>query len=165
MAAAWSAMMNMGEEGYQKEAKLIMDAVKVLKEGIDEIDGIEVCGSPVMSVVAWQTTGNLNVYCIATALSNRGWTLNNCQDPMCTHMCVTRANCMKVKEKFVDDLRDSVNDVRSNPDDYEKCEGAMYGVAVSLPDAGAKDDILYEYMDVMLGLVDEKEDWDGEIKL
>jgi len=158
-------MMNMGEEGYQREATLIMEAVKVLKEGIDEIDGVEICGNPVMSVVAWQATGDLNVYCIATALSNKGWTLNNCQEPMCSHMCVTRANCIKVKEKFVEDLRASVADVRANPESYEKCEGAMYGVAVSLPDVGTKDDILYEFMDVMLGLADEKEDWDGKIHL
>ena len=76
---------------------------------------------------------------------------------MCVHICVTRANYMMVKERFVDDLRDSVNDVRTNPDDYEKCAGAMYGVAVSLPDASAKDDILHEYLDAFLGLVDEME--------
>ena len=70
VAACWSAMMNMGEEGYQREAQLIMSAVHVLKEGIADIDGIEVCGSPVMSVVAWQTTEDLHVYCVETAMSN-----------------------------------------------------------------------------------------------
>ena len=110
-----------------------------------------------MAVVGFISTGKLNVYHVSSAMSKRGWTLNNCKDPACTHMCVTRANCIRAKEKFVKDLKESVIDVEENPKEFEKCDGAMYGVMVALPDSAAQDDIMYEYLDVMLGLADEGE--------
>eukprot|EP00485_Elphidium_margaritaceum_P009233 CAMPEP_0202692766 /NCGR_PEP_ID=MMETSP1385-20130828/7073_1 /ASSEMBLY_ACC=CAM_ASM_000861 /TAXON_ID=933848 /ORGANISM="Elphidium margaritaceum" /LENGTH=541 /DNA_ID=CAMNT_0049348359 /DNA_START=27 /DNA_END=1652 /DNA_ORIENTATION=- len=155
IASAWACMMHMGEEGYQREAKLIMDAVSAIKQGVDAIDGLCVAGNPVMSVVGIVSTGALDVYHVSSAMSKRGWTLNNCKDPPCAHICVTRANCMLAKAKFVEDLRESVADVEQNPKDYEKCDGAMYGVMVALPDTSAQSDIMHEYLDVMLGLVDE----------
>ena len=158
IASAWSCMMNMGEEGYQREAKLIMEAVKAIKEGIDEIEELKVAGDPCMAVVAFMASNQgtkLDVYKVSSAMGKRGWTLNNCQYPSCTHICVTRANCIRAKEKFVKDLKESVQDVIENPKDYEQCAGAMYGVMVSLPDSSAQEDILYEYLDVMLGLADE----------
>merc|ERR1719410_3059520 len=110
-----------------------------------------------MAAVGFISEGQLDAYKVSSAMSDRGWTLNNCKDPPCPHMCVTRANCMRVKERFVEDLKDSVKDVQDHPDKFAKCDGAMYGVMVELPSSGAQNDILYEYLDVMLGLVDEQE--------
>eukprot|EP00484_Ammonia_sp_Unknown_P021730 CAMPEP_0197027352 /NCGR_PEP_ID=MMETSP1384-20130603/7273_1 /TAXON_ID=29189 /ORGANISM="Ammonia sp." /LENGTH=531 /DNA_ID=CAMNT_0042456183 /DNA_START=48 /DNA_END=1643 /DNA_ORIENTATION=- len=157
IASAWSCLMNMGEEGYQREAKLIMEAVRTIKQGVDEIDGLEVAGNPVMAVVGIISTGKLNVYHVSSAMSKRGWTLNNCKDPPCMHICVTRANCIRAKETFVKDLKESVLDVEQHPKEFEKCDGALYGVMVALPDTAAQDDIMYEYLDVMLGLIDEQD--------
>ena len=163
LASCWSAMMNLGEDGYRKEAKLIMDAVEEIKKGIAEIDGLKVAGDPIMAAVGFISDGKLDVYKVSSAMSDRGWTLNNCKDPPCPHMCVTRANCMKVKAQFVKDLKASVQDVIDHPETFKNCDGAMYGVMVNLPDSGAQDDILYEYLDVMLGLVDEADGPPGNI--
>merc|ERR1719229_1426210 len=142
-----------------------MDAVAVIKQGIAEIDGLEVAGNPIMAAVGFISTGKLNPYHVSSAMSDRGWTLNNCKDPPCPHMCVTRANCIKVMEKFVEDLKSSVKDVKDHPENFKNCDGAMYGVMVELPDSGAQNDILYEYLDVMLGLVDEQEGAPKQIEM
>ena len=158
IASAWSCLMNMGEEGYQREAKLIMDAVKSIKDGINDIDNIEIAGDPCMSIVALvsKKPNKLNIYKVSDAMSKRGWTLNNCKEPACTHMCVTRANCIRVKERFINDLKESVIDVIQNPKKYEKTAGAMYGVMVGLPEAATQQDIMMEYLDVMLNLIDKE---------
>lgn len=154
IAAAWACLMHLGEDGYLREARLIMDAVKTAISGIKNIDGIEIAGNPCMSVFG-VVSSEINMYKVSDAMSERGWTLNNCKDPPMLHICVTRCNCDKVKRSFASDLASSVQEVRTNPSKFAKSSGAMYGAAVSLPVDAAKDDMLKTFLDVMLGLCDD----------
>jgi len=154
IAAAWTCLMNLGEEGYFREARLIMDAVKTAITGIEKIDGIKLAGDPCMSVIG-VISSELDVFQVSDAMSERGWTLNKCKDPSMLHICVTRCNCEKVKRSFVSDLASSVQEVRSNPSKFAKSSGAMYGMLVSLPVDTAKDEVMNTFLDVMLGLCDD----------
>lgn len=156
IAAAWACLMNMGEDGYLREAKVIMDAVNATTSAIKNIDGITLAGDPCMSVFG-VVSSELDVYKVSSAMSERGWTLNNCKDPPMLHICVTRCNCEKVKRCFASDLASSVLEVRTNPSKFAECSGAMYGSLVSLPVDAAKDDMLKTFLDVMLGLCDANE--------
>merc|ERR1719193_2223538 len=146
--------MNLGEDGYFREAKLIMDAVNTAKSEIKNIDGIKIAGDPCMSVFG-VVSSEMDVYKVSDAMSERGWTLNNCKDPPMLHICVTRCNCEKVKRSFASDLASSVEEVRSNPSKFAKSSGAMYGMLVSLPVDTAKDEVMNTFLDVMLGLCDD----------
>jgi hypothetical protein len=80
-------------------------------------------------------------------MSGRGWNLNGLQRPPAVHICVTQRHTEPgVAERFVDDLRAAVADVRDRP----PAEGGMapiYGATATLPgeQVGA---MLSTYMDL-----------------
>jgi len=62
IAAAWAAMVALGEDGYLETARTIMDTSKKLMDGINAIPGLAVVGRPHMSVFAFRSVDrDLNV--------------------------------------------------------------------------------------------------------
>lgn len=151
IAATWSAMIYMGNDGYKKDFEQMMQAVNKVREAIEEMDGMEIIGDPQMSVLSFRPSDrNIHPFKVSDALSKRGWTLNNCQMPSCMHICFTHATYPKA-DKFIRDLKEAFADVIANPEVYEKSSGALYGTMVEIPAQGLKSDILKQYLDVMLG--------------
>lgn len=148
IAGCWASLMSMGYEGYQKEAKIIMDAVNAIKKSAQNIKEIEIAGNPCMSVIGF-VSKQLNILQVSAAMAKRGWICNNCQNPPTLHICVTRCNCVRAN-KFIQDLKDSVNEVVTYPQRYEKSDAAMYGIVSTLPENTLKDDILETYLDICL---------------
>ena len=50
VAAAWAVLTYLGEDGYMRLAKVIMDTTRKLMDGVNAIDGLKVLGEPDMSV-------------------------------------------------------------------------------------------------------------------
>ncbi|MFC1474667.1 pyridoxal phosphate-dependent decarboxylase family protein [bacterium] len=73
LAGAWAILNYLGDEGYMKIVKEVMDATKLLIDGIKEIEEIEINGSPDMCLFSFHsTTDKLNVYKLADELKIRG---------------------------------------------------------------------------------------------
>lgn len=73
MAAAWAVLHYLGEEGYKKIVKEVMDATKLVVDGINNIEGLKINGSPDMCMFSFHTTTDkLNVYRIADEMKIRG---------------------------------------------------------------------------------------------
>jgi len=61
IAAAWAIMNHLGEEGYLEIADAVMKTATKLKDGINAIEGVQVLGEPMMSILAIGSD-RLNVY-------------------------------------------------------------------------------------------------------
>lgn len=87
IAAAWAVMNYLGEAGYLRIARQVMETTAQLRQGIAAIPGIRVLGDPDMSVLAIGSDG-LDVYEIADEMTLRGWHLDRQQRPPSLHLTV-----------------------------------------------------------------------------
>lgn len=144
-AACWASMVATGEEGYLEAARGILETAAAIKRGVAEIPGLQVIGDPLF-VIAF-TSPQLDVYRVMDAMTDRGWSLNGLYKPACVHLCTTlRHTRPGVADRFLKDLRASVEYVKDNPEDRGK-SAPLYGMANTIPDRGVVDDAMKRYMD------------------
>jgi sphinganine-1-phosphate aldolase len=146
-AAAWAAMVSMGERGYLDATKRILEAGRVVREGVASIPELQVLGEPLW-IVSFAARG-FDVYKLLDVMARRGWNLNGLNKPPAVHLCVTlRVAQDGVPERFVEDLQDAVAEVKADP----KMKGTMapvYGMAATVPFRGVVSDLLERYMDML----------------
>ncbi len=71
IAAAWAAMVSMGEQGYLDAARRILETTSWMNNELREIEELEVIGEPPFMVTF--TSDSLNVYQILEYMTQRGW--------------------------------------------------------------------------------------------
>jgi len=145
-AACWAALVSIGEAGYLQATRAILDAVAVMRRGIDSIAGLRVLGKPVgVFAVA---SDDIDMYQVLDQMSARGWALTGLQHPAAIHVSPTLRHTQPgVADRFVRDLRDSIEFVRENPN----AEGGMapiYGLAATIPDRTIVHEMLKQVMDI-----------------
>lgn len=145
IAAAWAALNSIGEEGYLCLAESAMKTAKAVMEGIGSIKGLYILGKPDMSVFSF-ASDTFDIFALGDAMDRLGWHLDRQQFPSSLHMMVTAAH-EKVAEPFISDLRESVEEVITNPKASAEGTAAMYGMAASLPDRKAVDGFVLDFMD------------------
>jgi len=146
-AACWAALTSIGEEGYLRAAKQILHAAEIIKEGIRQMPDLRLLGDPLF-VLAFDSP-TLDIYKILDAMTSKGWSLNGLHKPSCMHIAVTLRHAQAgVAERFVEDLRESVAQVKADP---QKRGGMapVYGMAATLPMRGVVNDLLKQYLDVL----------------
>lgn len=146
-AMCWAAMLAMGESGYREAARAIMDSAARIKEGIRAIPGLRILGRPLF-VIAF-TSEELDVFRVMDEMSRRHWSLNGLHRPDCLHLAVTLRHAEPgVAERFLEDLRASVEAVRSQP---AKGGGMapVYGMASQLPFRGMVSDLLKKVLEAL----------------
>ena len=75
--------------------------------------------------------------------------LNGLHRPPAVHLCVTLRHTQPgVADRFLADLRDSVAEVKAQPN-RKGGMAPVYGMAATLPFRGIVDDMLRRYMDVL----------------
>jgi len=126
IAAAWAALNAIGMDGYRKIAGTIMETTKILIDGINGIEGLKVMGKPAMSVFAFTSTDRkVNIFAVGDQMEERGWHVDRLQRPEGLHAMVTPAH-QQVTEKYLEDLKASVEIVRLEPKLGYKGNAAMY---------------------------------------
>lgn len=106
IAAAWAVLNFLGEEGYLRIARTVMQTTARLRDGINAIDGLRVLGRPEMSVLAIASDKD-NIYEIGDEMGLRGWHLDRQQFPPSLHLTVNYAH-REVADRFLPDLAQSV---------------------------------------------------------
>ena len=146
-AECWAAMVTFGEEGYLTATRAVLEAAAVIRRGIEQTRGLEVIGDPLW-VIAFGSD-EFDVYAVGDQMSQRGWSLNGLQDPPAVHICTTLRHARPgVAERFVADLRESVDVVReAGPSVY----GAMtpiYAMTAQAATRGLVEELLGRYGDL-----------------
>jgi glutamate/tyrosine decarboxylase-like PLP-dependent enzyme len=146
-AVCWAAMTAMGEDGYMRAAKKIMETAAVVRKGVEAIPELRVLGDPLWIIAFASDT--VDVYKVVDFMSRRRWNLNPLHKPPAAHLCVTLRHTQPgVAERFVDDLRAAVAHVKAHPG--ERGEMApVYGMAATLPMRGVVSEMLKRYIDLL----------------
>lgn len=146
-AAAWAALVSIGEEGYLDATRRILETAREIRAGIEAIPELHVLGDPLW-VIAFGST-RLNIYRVLDQMARRGWNLNGLHHPPALHLCVTLPHTAPgVAPRFLADLAESVALVRREPN-LKGGMAPLYGMAASLPFRGVIGDLLRRYLDVI----------------
>jgi glutamate/tyrosine decarboxylase-like PLP-dependent enzyme len=145
-AACWAALMSMGEKGYLDATRRIMEAVKIMKQGVADMPELYIFGQTV-GVFAFGSD-EVNMYEVLEQMSARHWSLTGLQRPPGIHLSPTLRHAEPgVAERFVRDLRESLDFVKANPGATEGM-APIYGMAAMVPDRQIVHDMLRQVMDV-----------------
>ena len=135
------------EEGYLQATKAILETADKIKAGILSIPELKILGEPLWIFAI--ASDSLNIYEVLDQMTKKGWNLNGLHKPACFHLALTlRQTQPGVAERFIQDLKDSVAYVKTNPGSKDGM-APVYGMASSLPFRGIVSDILKKYLDVV----------------
>ncbi|MCS6980510.1 MAG: aminotransferase class V-fold PLP-dependent enzyme [Flavobacteriales bacterium] len=149
IAACWAALIAQGQKGYRHAAAAILETTRKIREAVQEIHDLRLIGESLFIITFGAAREDFNIYRVMDAMAQKGWSLNGLHRPPCLHFTVTLRHTQPgVADKFVEDLRTSVREVKEMP---QAADGLapVYGMAASLPFRGMVDDLLRGYMDVM----------------
>lgn len=136
MAAAWASLHGLGASGLEALARDAWTAAERLRAGIRAMPELRLVGRPDSTVVAWGARdGAVDVYAVADRLAARGWHVDRQQHPACVHLTVNAAN-LPVVDRYLADLRASVDEVLADPAAADSGEAATYGTMARLPARG-----------------------------
>ncbi len=125
IAAAWAALMVLGERGYIDITKQTMDVTDRLKKELNMIPGVRVLGAPIMSVFAF-TIQDVNVFAVGDRVDALGWRINRQNHPPALHVVVT-PNHEPATSKFITDLTEAIVAERRDPTLQSEKEAILYG--------------------------------------
>mmetsp|Transcript_29804 Transcript_29804/g.54574 ORF Transcript_29804/g.54574 Transcript_29804/m.54574 type:complete len:617 (-) Transcript_29804:2399-4249(-) len=149
LAATWAALVSIGESGYCERVQSIIKASEKMVEGISQIPGIYIMGEQRPTMVVCFASDEMDIYRVGGMMSKRGWHLNDLQHPPCMHICIT-LNVVPMVQQFLDDLSESVHEVRKEgASAKKKGSAAMYGSVGGIPE-GPVNQILEIYTDLTL---------------
>ena len=116
MAAAWAVMKYLGDNGYMEIVREVMDATKLLIDGINQIEGLKVLGKPEMCMFAIASTSeDINVYRLADELKKKNWYVQpqfrRANSPSNIHISMSRSN-VPMAQAFLKDFEETVEELR-----------------------------------------------------
>ncbi|EGC39799.1 hypothetical protein DICPUDRAFT_147400 [Dictyostelium purpureum] len=147
IAAAWTSIVSMGENGYIDYVSKIMATSHAIQNGIKllPLGNIEVIGSPVMSIISMRSN-IVNIHSVADVMEKKfGWKLERQHRPNSIHMTLSPSH-IGIEKKFLENLKESVQDVLDNPDLSKKGSAAMYNGINNIPLTAIADDFLIEFL-------------------
>ena len=102
IAAAWAVMNYLGEEGYLRLARKLMQTKQSLVDGINSISGLQTWGDPELSVFTYGSN-EFDIFAVADGLAQMGWNANRLIDPPGIHLLLAPSHSM-VAEEYLSDL-------------------------------------------------------------
>ena len=147
IAAAWAAMVSMGEQGYLDAAERILETTSWINAELRKIEEIEVIGDPPFMAVF--RSDSLNVYQILEYMTQRGWGLSGLHLPPSAHLCVTLRHTQDgVRERFVEDMRAAIHYVKDHPEAADGM-GPIYGMAAAVETRGLVKSVFNWFLDML----------------
>lgn len=87
VAAAWASINHLGDQGYLRCARLIMEAKAIMTAGIAAIPGLEILQPSDLGIFVWRAVDPaLDIGKVAAALDAEGWLVGRQQEPDGIHL-------------------------------------------------------------------------------
>lgn len=154
LAAAWAALLAMGEDGYLRATDAILKSGSQIRDGIKDIEGLRVLGDPLW-VIAF-ASDDVDIYEVMARMAQRGWSLNGLHHPPAVHIAVTLRHTQPgVVERFLADLSDAVDGARDAGGAATTGAAPMYGMAATFPARGAVNELMVRFIDRIYEIEEE----------
>jgi sphinganine-1-phosphate aldolase len=113
VAAAWASMQHLGDEGYLRCARLIMEAKAIMTGGITAIPGLEILAPSDLGIFVWRSADpGLDIGKVAAAMDAEGWLMGRQQEPDGIHLHLNPIH-REVAEEYVEAVSRAVAAARS----------------------------------------------------
>ena len=146
LASAWAALLAVGEDGYLRATKAILETGAEIRGGISQIDGLHVLGDPLW-VIAF-ASDHVNIYEVMARMAEKGWSLNGLHHPAAVHIALTLRHTQPgVSERFLTDLATVVAATSDAGGEAATGAAPMYGMAATFPARGAVNELMLRYID------------------
>ncbi|KAL3892346.1 hypothetical protein ACJMK2_004559 [Sinanodonta woodiana] len=145
IAASWASMKALGEDGYLRKAKELMETTIKLKAGIQNIQGLCILGEPHMTAFAIGSSDpDINMQAVADVMEQRGWKMERNMNPDSIH-CSILPHHVGVVDELLAVLKSSAQEVKENKSLAKKGTAAMYGMMATIPDKAIINDFITEF--------------------
>ena len=123
MAAAWAVLNYMGDDGYMEIVREVMEATRLMIDGVNRIKGLRVLGKPTMCMFALtSTTDEINVYHLAEEMKKSGWYLQpqfaRENSPANLHISLNRSTVPRARA-FLKDFENTVEEIKGQEVDRQ----------------------------------------------
>ncbi|HVW69626.1 MAG TPA: pyridoxal-dependent decarboxylase [Steroidobacteraceae bacterium] len=118
--AAWTVLNYVGRAGYRRLAAAVLEARRLLAEGITGIDGLYVFPGDLVPLAFGSTT--LDMQIVMGELQKAGWVLVGSRQPPLINLPIDPATDAVVIETFLADLRNAAALARSRLDGGARAE-------------------------------------------
>jgi len=113
VAAAWAVMNYLGQDGYLKWAKVLMDTVEKLTDGIDRIPGLAVLKPHELCLFVYRSADpDVDIGAVADGMVKRGWFVGRQAEPKGIHMHLNPVHAVSA-DLYLSDLAAVVDEVRT----------------------------------------------------
>jgi glutamate/tyrosine decarboxylase-like PLP-dependent enzyme len=141
LAATWAVLNHLGDEGYLRLARAMLDATTRVCDGLARIPALRLLGTPDMNLIAF-ASDEVSVFHVADEMRERGWfvqpQLAFGASPENLHLSINPASARWV-DAFLADLAASVEAARALPSGHLTA-GIRDAVAGIDPSALTDDD-------------------------
>lgn len=150
---AWATMVYLGDDGYTKNVRDILETSLKLRKAIEDIPELDLIGDPILSVVAFKSD-KINVHALGDKLSKQyGWHLSSLQQPAALHLAVTKLTTQAIDELVIDIkkcVKECVEIVKKDGPNAIKSDTAqLYGVAESIGTRGVVEELVGCFIDTL----------------
>jgi sphinganine-1-phosphate aldolase len=108
-AAAWAVMHFLGETGYRRIARTVMEAKARFVEGLGRL-GLHVWGEPELWAVGFGSAPH-DIVTIADRMTARGWSVGRIREPRGIHLMLTPVHA-PIIDDYLADLARAVDEAR-----------------------------------------------------
>jgi len=145
IATTWATLMACGKNYYENEAKRIQKIVYKLKDAINENNYLDIIGEPNVCIVAVNSS-HFNIYLLADKLKEKGWSLNQLQNPASFHFCITSIHTMEMIDNLINDLNSCSREIMKNPNIKNDKTASIYGTTQKVYDREVINDVVKDYI-------------------
>ena len=145
IATTWATMMACGTKWYEKEARRIQNMVSKLKEGVLNNEMLDVLGNPNVCIVAIGSS-YFSIYVLADMLKEKGWSLNQLQNPPAFHFCITSIHTMDMINNLINDINECVDKIGDSNNFETRETASIYGTTQKVYDREVISDVVRDYI-------------------
>jgi sphinganine-1-phosphate aldolase len=152
LAWTWALLTYQGENTLKTQAIKISKNVLKIRQAFQNDYDIFIFGEPQLCVVGFGSH-TVNIYSVSGKMKEKGWNLNELQNPSSFHFCLTNCHTDEIIDEFITDLKSSldqvVNEKTGNNHNNTKETSSIYGTTQRVPDQSIVDFVVKVYLNTI----------------
>jgi sphinganine-1-phosphate aldolase len=149
IAAAWAALIGMGQSGYMDIARQLRETTNKLCDGVKRIEGVRLVTTPDMTCLSIMSDSGsaspVSILAVADIMEGRnGWKMERQQLPDSLHLSILPQHA-RTCDLFIKDLEYSVQYVREHPETANQGTTGVYGMVAKVPDKTIIDSFIVKF--------------------